>query len=70
MKLTRAQAKALSAFRRSPYAAALQEIFAQELQERRHAYEETLADEGQRGYILGVRAVSELLFSSPIEVEN
>lgn len=63
MKLSREDAKLVAAFRRSPYAASLRLILERELEAGREKYERNIASEGTRGYILGVRAVTDILFN-------
>lgn len=70
MRLTRREVRTLQKFRRSPYARFLEDIVERELEQSRHQYESTLASEGQRGYILGLRAVKETLFSDKPTIED
>lgn len=70
MKLTRADARMLTAFRRTPYSDGVKELLERQLLEARSSYEATMADEGKRAYILAIRAIMDTLFAAQIQVED
>lgn len=70
MLLTRKERRVIQKFRRSQYARVISEVARRELEEKRHEFETTLATEGKRGYIQGVKAIMDVLFEEDLEIDN
>lgn len=70
MILSKSDARTVRKFRRSPYARVVRSMLSKELESQRHRFESTLADEGKRGYVQGVKAVLDVMFEQTIEVDD